>query len=62
MNSFQRLLKTNNVSFGEINNYFFITKFQSTHLAHDHGLLWSKNALKSGISIDEKMKNLLINI
>jgi hypothetical protein len=36
--------------FGEIQDYFFVTKFQSRGLAHDHGLLWVKNASQYNIS------------
>jgi hypothetical protein len=43
MNSFRKLLKNSSIMFGEVQDYFFVTKFQSRGLAHDHGLLWVKS-------------------
>ncbi len=43
------------ILFAEINDYFFIIEFQSTSLAHDHGMVWSKNAPRFGISTNEKI-------
>jgi len=56
MNSFQRLLKNNNILFGKINDYFYITKFQTTGLAHGHEL-WSKNVPIFGIFTNEEIKS-----
>jgi hypothetical protein len=55
MNNFQKLLKSNNLLFSEINDYFYITKFQITSLVHGHGL-WSKNVLRFGIFTNEEIK------
>jgi hypothetical protein len=55
MNSFQKLFKSNNILFGELSYYFYITKFQTIGLAHGHGL-WFKNGTRFGIFINEKIK------
>ncbi len=39
--------------FGEVQDYFFVIKFQSRGLAYDHGLLWVKNAPQYNISPNE---------
>jgi hypothetical protein len=57
MNSFRKLLKNTNVLFNEVKNYFFITKFQSISLVHDHELLWIKNAHMFGISSNKDIEN-----
>jgi hypothetical protein len=42
--------------FGEIQDYFFVTKFQSIGPAHDHGLPWIKDAPQYNISSNEQVK------
>jgi len=42
--------------FGEIQNYFFVSEFQSGGLAHDHGLLWVQNAHQFAISSNESIE------
>jgi hypothetical protein len=56
MNSFRKLLKDINVLFNKVINYFFIIEFQLISLAHDHGLLWIKNAHTFGISSNKDME------
>jgi hypothetical protein len=57
MNNFRKLLKNKYILFGQVVDYFFITKFLSRRLVHDHGLLWVKNVLQFGISSNNKVKN-----
>jgi hypothetical protein len=56
MNNFWKLF---NVLFGEIQDYFFVTNFQSEGLTHDHGLLWVQNAIQFGISSNETNENFI---
>ncbi len=37
--------------------FFYIIEFQSIGLAHDHGLLWSKNVPRFVISTNEEIEN-----
>jgi hypothetical protein len=53
MNNFLKLKKISNVLFGKIQDYLFVTEFQSAGLVCDHGLLWVQNALQFGISSNE---------
>jgi hypothetical protein len=43
MNNFRNFLKNKSIMFGEVQDYFFVTNFQSGSPAHDHGLLWVKS-------------------
>jgi hypothetical protein len=56
MNCFQKLF---NVLFCEIQDFFFVTRFQSGGLAHDHGLLWVQSVLQFGISSNETIENFI---
>lgn len=56
MNTFHKLLRNIDILFGQVVYYFFITKFQSGGLAHDHGLLRVKNAPYFGISSNSEVK------
>jgi hypothetical protein len=53
MNNFRKHLKNSSIMFGEVQDYFFVIKFQSRGLAYDHGLLWVKNAPQYNISPNE---------
>ena len=44
MSAMRTLILKNSQLFGEVQDYFFITEFQSRGNEHDHGLLWIKNA------------------
>jgi len=56
MNNFCKILKNIDILFGQVVYYFFITKFQSGGLPHDHGLVGVKNALQFGISSNSEVK------
>jgi len=60
-NCLHKLLKKTNILFGEIWDYFFITKFQFGGLAHDHGLIWVKDVFRFGISMNEEIDQILNN-
>ncbi len=42
--------------FGKLKDYFFITKFQSPCLPHDHVLLWVQNVPPFGVPKNEKIE------
>ncbi len=46
--------------FGEVQDYFFVIKFQSRGVAYGHGLLWVKNAPQYNISPNEQV-NIFVN-
>jgi hypothetical protein len=56
MNNFRKLFKNIDTLFGQVVYYFFIMKFQSGGLPHDHGLLGVKNAPHFGISSNSEVK------
>ncbi len=58
-NCLHKLLKKTNILFGEVWDYFFITKFQFGSLAHDHGLIWVKDVFWFGISMNEEIDKYL---
>ncbi len=45
--------------FSEIQNYFFVSEFQSGGLAHDHGLLWVQNVHQFDISSNESIEKIV---
>lgn len=59
MKFFQKHLKNSSIIFGEVQDYFFVIKFQSRGLAYDHGLLWVKNAQQYNISPNEEVKKII---
>jgi hypothetical protein len=56
MNNFCKLFKNKYILFGQVVDYFFITKFLSRRLVHDHGLLWVRNVLQFDISSNNKVE------
>ncbi len=56
MNSFQIFIKYVDVVFGQIKDFFFVTKFQVEGLPHDHGLLWVENVAQFAILTNENIE------
>jgi hypothetical protein len=56
MNNFCKLIRNIDLIFDKVKDYFFITKFQSEGLLHNHGLLWAQNAPTFGVSKNEKIE------
>jgi hypothetical protein len=46
----------------KVEDYFLITKFQYGGLAHDHGLIWIKDAPQFDNSMNEEIEFFFINI
>jgi hypothetical protein len=59
MSWFRKLLKKCNSLFGQLEDYFFITEFQSGGYPHDHGLLWIANAPRYGTHSNEEIENFI---
>jgi hypothetical protein len=59
MNNFRKLFKNNNVLFGEVFFFFFNHIISINSLAHDHGLLWIKNAPMFVISLNKNIKKIV---
>jgi hypothetical protein len=56
MNSFCKLIRNTYLIFGQVKNYFFITKFQLRGLLHDYGLLWIENAPRNDVFQNEDIE------
>ncbi len=52
-----KLLSLTNTLFGQVEDIFFVTKFQGRRSEHDHGLLWIKDAPKYGININYEIES-----
>ncbi len=52
-------MKNSSIMFGEVQDYFFVIEFHSRGLAHDHGLLWVKNAPQYNISSNKQVENFI---
>ena len=55
MSAMRTLILKNSQLFGEVQDYFFITEFQSRGNEHDHALLWIKNAPVYGQSFEHSI-------
>ncbi len=57
MKTFRRLCIKDNLIFGHLLNFFFVTKFQNYESQHNHGLLWVANAPIYGLDSNYAIEN-----
>ncbi len=57
MKCFHKLWQSIDTLFGQLQDYFFVTKLQARGSEHDHGFLWIKDAPIYGINNNDEIES-----